>query len=143
VWRHWGPRSACTHAPAPVAVTPNARLQTVSYPKGTATAPKALIAYLFGQNVGGLAWTPSRDPADPATGRRRRKYGTKQRSSARAGEAMQVVLDNGETYSVRITGTHTAFLDFFLAEGLGAKVLNVLSERGTVYGPKPQTLTPG
>ena len=126
-----------------MATSPNARLQTVAYQRGTATAPKALIAYLFGQNVGGLAWTTSRDPADPVTGRRRRKYGTKQRSSARAGEAMQVVLDNGETYCVRITGSHTAFIDFFLAEGLGTKVLNVLSERGTVYGPKPQTLTPG
>ena len=126
-----------------MAVNPNARLQTVSYPKGTATAPKALIAYLFGQNVGGLAWTPSRNPADPVTGRRRRKYGTRQRSSARAGEAMQMVLDNGETYTLRITGSHTAFIDFFLAEGLGSKVLNVYSERGIEYGPQPQTLTPG
>jgi hypothetical protein len=126
-----------------VAVNSNARLQTVSYPKGTATAPKALIVYLFGSNVGGLAWTPSRNPADPITGRRRRKYGTSQRSSARAGEAMQVVLDNGEAYTVRITGSHTSFLDFFLAEGLGTKVLNVYSERGTKYGPQPQTITPG
>ena len=131
------------NASHPVAVNPNARLQTVAYQRGTATAPKALIAYLFGQNVGGLAWTTSRNPADPVTGRRRRKYGTKQRSSARAGEAMQVVLDNGETYVVRITGSHTAFIDFFLAEGLGSKVLNVFSERGTMYGPKPQTITPG
>lgn len=126
-----------------MAVNPNARLQTVSYPKGTATAPKALITYLFGLNVGGLAWTPSRNPADPVTGRRRRKYGTRQRSSARAGEAMQVVLDNGEVYTCRITGSHTAFIDFFLAEGLGTKVLNVYSERGTEYGQQPQTITPG
>lgn len=103
----------------------------------------ALIAHLFGSNVGSLAWTPSRNPADPVTGRRRRKYGTRQRSSARAGQPMQIALSNGETYTLRITGSHTAFIDFFLSEGLGSKVLNIFSERGTIYGPQPQTITPG
>ena len=53
---------------------------------------------------------------------------------------MQMVLTNGETYTVRVTGTHTNFIDFFLAKGGGERVKNVYSERGTIYGPQSQVV---
>jgi len=55
---------------------------------------------------------------------------------------MLMVLMNGEAYTVRVTGTHTNFVDFFLAKGGGARVRNVYSERGTEYGPQSQAVAP-
>jgi len=120
-----------------MAINPQARLLTVTYPKGTFTAPKGLIDFLFGTNGARLSWLAPVDPADPITGRRRRKYGTRQRNSARAGEQIRLVMNNGAVYSGRITGTHTAFVDHFLSVGGADKVLNAYSERGTIYGPQP------
>jgi hypothetical protein len=119
-----------------MAVNPSARLRTLTFQKGTVTAPAGLITHLFGNSSGQVSWTASANPPDPVTGRRRRKYGTRQRSSSRAGEVMAIALSNGEQYSVRITGTHTNFIDFFLSQGAGDKVVNVFSERGTIYGPQ-------
>lgn len=118
-----------------MAVAPEARLQTVAYEGGTATGPKGLLDYLFG-DPGQLGWAVAGLPGEDGGGRRRRKYGTKQRENARAGEPMQLNLANGEAYTVRITGTHIDFIDFFLARGGGVLVLNVYSERGTIYGPQ-------
>jgi hypothetical protein len=75
---------------------------------------------------------------NPVTGRRRRKYGTRQRNNAAAGEPIRLVLNTGEAYSGRITGSHTAFIDYVLAVGVDAKLQNVYSERGTEYGPQPE-----
>jgi len=126
-----------------VATDPNLRLVTLTYPKGTVTAVRGLINYLFGSSSAAVGWTPSANPLDPVTGRRRRKYGTRQRSSSRAGENLTMVLDNGDQYSVRVTGTHTSFIDFFLAKGVNRKVANIFSERGTIYGPQVVDITPG
>jgi hypothetical protein len=121
-----------------MAVDPKARLNTISYAKGTVTGPRGLLEYLFGGASFNSSWLESTNPLDNLTGRRRRKYGTRQRSSARAGEPMQLVLKNGEVYTVRITGTHTRFIDEFLAKGGGLNVANVYSERGTLYGPQSE-----
>lgn len=126
-----------------MATEPNLRLVTLTYPKGTVTAVRGLINYLFGSTSAAVGWTPSANPADPVTGRRRRKYGTRQRSSSRAGENLTMVLNNGEKYNVRVTGTHIDFIDFVLAKGVGRKVDNIYSERGTEYGPQVKDITPG
>lgn len=118
-------------------IDPKAKLSTVSYRGGTCTATNGLLTHLFGSESNVLAWRPNTNAVNPATGRRRRKYSTRQRSSARAGQPMQVVLKAGETYVVRITGSHTSFIDFFMAEGAGDKIANVYSQRGTEYGPTP------
>lgn len=120
-----------------MAINPQARLLSVTYPKGTFTAPKGLIDFLFGTNGSRLSWQSPVNLADAITGRRRRKYGTRQRSSAGAGEQIRLVMNDGAIYSGRITGTHTAFIDHFLSVGGADKVLNVYSERGTIYGPQP------
>lgn len=119
-----------------MAVDPKARLNTISYPKGTVTAPRGLLEYLFGTGTPGVSWAVPVDAIAGPGGVRRRKYGTRQRSSSRAGEPMQLILNNGEAYTVRITGTHTKFIDAFLSKGGGAKVANIYSERGTIYGPQ-------
>jgi hypothetical protein len=121
-----------------MAPNPNLRLTTVAYQGGTATGVRGLMDYLFDTDVNDLEWAANDNPVSPVTNRRRRKYGTRQRSSSRAGEQMQVVLKTGEVYTLRVTGTHTAFLDAFLAQGGGVYVSNVFSERGTIYGPRPQ-----
>jgi hypothetical protein len=119
-----------------MAPAPSARLTTITWPKGSITAPRGLLVYLFGDLAQTVAWASTTTNTDPVTGRRVRRYGTRQRSSARAGEAMTVVLNNGEQFSVRITGSHYNFLDQFLGRGAGEKVANVYSERGTIYGPQ-------
>ena len=119
-------------------IDPKLRLNTISYPGGTCTALNGLLTHLFGSDSTVLAWRANTNAVNPVTGRRRRKYSTRQRSSARAGQVMQVVLKSGEKYSVRVTGTHTAFIDYFMAEGAGDKIANVYSQRGTEYGPTPK-----
>ena len=121
-----------------MAVDPKARLNTIAYPKGTVTATRGLLEFLFGATTPNISWQVPTDAVVPGGGRRRRKYGTRQRENARAGEPMQLILNNGEAYTVRITGTHTNFIDAFLAKGGGAKVANIYSERGTIYGPQVQ-----
>lgn len=111
---------------------PLARLQLISYEGGTVMAPLGLIQFLFGEQ--NLKWLPQRSAADAVTGRRRRKYGSRQRQSARAGEAMTVVLTNGQQYTCRITGSHTDFIDNLLAKAGETKVSEVYSERGAKYG---------
>lgn len=123
-----------------MATTPGARLNTISYPKGTVTAVRGLLEYLFGNLEDNLAWAQPVSLPDLVTGRRRRKYGTRQRGSARAGEAMKILLSTGKVYTVRITGTHTAFIDFFLSKGQVKKVANIYSERGSIYGPQIKTV---
>lgn len=49
---------------------------------------------------------------------------------------MKVVLDNGEVYVVRVTGAHTDFIDTILTRVAPGKVANLVSERGTEYGPQ-------
>lgn len=112
------------------------RLNTISYPRGTVTAPRGLLEYVFGPLDDALVWTLPGTAADPVTGRRRRRYGTRQRSSARAGEAMKVVLDNGQTYTMRVTGAHLDFIDQILGRMLPGKVVGLFSERGTDYSPQ-------
>jgi hypothetical protein len=125
---------------ARMAPDPNLSLRTIAYKGGTVTAVAGLLDYLFDNVTGEVSWTAPASPADPVTGRRRRKYGTRQRSSSRAGEAMQLVLKNGKTYIVRVTGAHIDFVEFFLSQGGGSKVANVYSERGTEYGPQAKAI---
>lgn len=119
-----------------MAVDPKARLNTITYAKGTVTAPRGLLDYLFGSGTPNVNWAVSTNLVNAITNRRRRKYGTRQRESARAGEPMKLVLKNGDIYTARITGSHTAFIDAFLSKGGGLNVANIYSERGTIYGPQ-------
>jgi hypothetical protein len=113
-----------------------ARLNTITYPGGTITASRGLLTYVFGDLTTALRWEAPGSAVNPDTGRRRRIYGTKQRGSSRAGEGMTMKLDNGDSYTIRVTGTHLNFIQFMLGRMKAGKVVEVLSERGTVYGPQ-------
>jgi hypothetical protein len=123
-----------------VAVNPKLKLNTLAFVGGTVTAPRGLLEYLFGNLSTRTSWLASSEATSGPSGRRRRKYGTRQKSSARAGEAMKIYLDNGEIYTVRVTGTHTNFIDTILSKVSPGKVANLVSERGTEYGPQLQQI---
>lgn len=118
---------------------PNAQLVTLSYPKGTVTGTLGLMTYLFGTKIG--SWVDNSVPPATPGGRRRRKYGSRQRSNARAGKPMFLRLKDGGVFSVRITGTDLDFLPHL--EAVGDKVVNAWTPRGTIYGPKPVDATLG
>lgn len=128
----------------PLMATPAAgnKLNTIAYPRGTVTAPRGLLEYVFGPLGSALSWEEPGTAADPRSGRRRRIYGTRQKSSARAGQVLFLVLDNGETYCVRVTGAHLDFISNLLGRMLPGKVVEVMSQRGTIYGPQARNNTP-
>jgi hypothetical protein len=116
-----------------MATDPKARRITVAYPKGTMTATVGLVEYLLGEQK--LVWTNS-SSGTTVDGKRKRKYGSKQRALALGGRPMSIVLDNGETYTARVTGADLDFIDFVLARVEENKVLNIYTPRGTIYGPQ-------
>lgn len=116
-----------------MATDPKARRITVGYPKGTMTATIGLIEYLLGEQK--LVWT-NNTSGTTADGKRKRKYGSKQRALALGGRPMSIVLDNGETYTARVTGADLDFIEFVLARVEENKVLNIYTPRGTIYGPQ-------
>lgn len=120
--------------PTPVA----ARKLTIFYPGGSCRAPRATLEKLLGTLQ--LGWqTPITDTEVEA----RRPYGSRQRTGSAAGEAMRVVFKDGDEYTVRITGTHKAFIAQVLSEGGASSVSQIVSERGTEYGERPQTVGEG
>lgn len=112
---------------------PNAQLVTLSYTKGTVTGTLGLMSYLFGTKIG--TWVDNSAPPDSPGGRRKRRYGSRQRSNARAGRMLFLKLKDGGVFSVRLTGTDMDFLPHL--QKTGDKVLNAWTHRGTIYGPKP------
>jgi hypothetical protein len=106
---------------------------TVSYPGGTMSTTVGLVEYLLGTQR--LVWT-SNAGGTTADGKRKRKYGSKQRALALGGRPMSIVLDNGETYTARVTGADLDFIEFVLSRVDDGKVLNIYSPRGTIYGPQ-------
>ena len=119
-----------------MASDPKARTMVVSYTGGTVAAAQGLLEYLFG------AQEPSWGAGSIGTtqlGRKRYKYGSRQRSNAAAGD--QVFLDCGEegVYSVRVTGDIVDFIDKMLPN-TGTKVKRAYTRRGSIYGPTFENL---
>jgi hypothetical protein len=111
-----------------MAADPKRRNQTVQYDGGTATGAAGLIEFLFGAQQ--LVWEGGTDS------NLKRPYGSRQRSNAAAGEPMTVELLDGSTYTLRVTGTHKAFIAK-LVKPAEDKIAQVYSERGTIYGRRP------
>lgn len=114
---------------------PKAKLVTLFYSGGSVSATRGLIDFLF------PSWSPSWLP-DGESGPRRRPFGSRQRENRAGGEVMTLQLANGETWNVRITGTHTAFIQAVLNQGNPDQVVGVFSERGSSYGPNTGSLNP-
>jgi hypothetical protein len=112
---------------------PKARKVTLFYNGGSVTATKGLLDFLF------PSWNPSWLP-NGESGSGRRPFGSRQRDTRGKGQVMTLQLQNGEEWGVRITGSHTKFIQVLLGQGSTDQVLQVFSERGTVYGPNAGTL---
>ena len=116
-----------------MAIDPKARTITASYPGGTVTGTLGLIEYLFGPQQ--TEWIQiSGEPPVPGT-RRKRKYGTRQKSAAAGGEPMHLRIADGSVWTVRVTGADIDFIDQVLAKTNPGTVLNAWTDRGTLYGP--------
>jgi hypothetical protein len=110
---------------------PKARLVTLGFEGGTVRLSQGLYDALFG------AAEPTWGGGTTATtqsGRRRYKYGTRQRTSAAAGKQIMLDLKNGETYSVRVTGVVVQFIDSIVSKS-GDKIARIYTRRGQEYAP--------
>lgn len=119
-----------------MATAPEARKITIFYPGGSARAPRATIEAILGEVT--LGW---QQPITDTEVERRRPYGSRQKTNAAAGEEMKVVFKNGDVFTVRITGTHTAFIREVLAAGGESTVSQIVSARGTEYGERPTAIS--
>lgn len=117
----------------PVVFDPKARLVTLSYPGGTVTATRGLIDYLFPTRT--PSWLPNGE-----SGKGKRPFGSKQADNRAAGRLLKLKLKDGSTFSIRVTGTDTKFLQSFLAAGRVDNVEMVYTEAGTMYGPQYSAL---
>jgi hypothetical protein len=115
---------------------PKARTMVVSYTGGTVAAAQGLLEFLFGD------LNPSWGGGSIGTtqlGRKRYKYGTRQKTNAAAGQS--VFLDCGDEgiYSVRVTGNVVDFIDKVVSK-TGDKVKRAFTRRGSVYGPTTEAI---
>jgi len=116
-----------------MAVDANAQVVTVILGKTRVTASRAAIQKLFGSIPS--RWERLDQLNNPLS---KRPYGSRQRTNARAGEPMTVLFEDGDTWTYRVSGLHKKFLSEVLAK-TPAKISNVFSQRGTVYGPQPES----
>ena len=114
-----------------MAEDPKGRTMVVSFTGGTVSAAQGLLEWLFGLEQ--PQWGAG-SVGETALGRKRYRYGSRQRSNAAAGE--QVMLDCGDqgVYSVRVTGNIVDFIAAMLPK-TGDRVKRAYTRRGTVYGP--------
>jgi hypothetical protein len=100
---------------------------TVSYAGGTVTGARGLIEWLLPPFA--LKWTRTAAEGN----NRKRKYGTLQRSSARAGRVHHLITVDGQRFSVRVTGSTQKFLDAVIANAADSKLKAVHTQSGTKY----------
>ena len=119
-----------------MAKDPKRKLRRFYYPGGTMTATQGLLEYLglTGPGIGDAPDGPG------AFGRKRR---ARRSASGIAGERFVLGLQNGQSFSVRITGTHDAFDQAFMVSRPAPKILEAYSERGTIYAPSSTSTNPG
>ena len=108
---------------------PKARIGFLSYKGGSMAAPQGLLEHLFG---GTHQWTDPRLPGSTPGGRRRRAYGSKQRTLARSGLIGFLELKDGSVWSFRYKGAMMDFIAELLKES-GDKVVRVWTQRGSEY----------
>lgn len=113
-----------------MASDPKARNATVAYTGGHMTGAIGLLEWMFEEQP---TWGAG-NVGTTQLGRKRYKYGTRQRSNAAAGR--QVFLDFGSsgTYSVRVSGDVVDFMDKIVPK-IGSKLKRAYTRRGTIYAP--------
>ena len=134
-----------------MAVDPNARKLTLSFPGGALTATRGLLVSLFGEGliaaeatgtatVSVKAHTRTRVIGGPAknvaaTSYARTKYPSGNLSGAAGGEQI-AIFDSGDWWTARLSGSHQDFCAFLSgATWASNKTINWKSEKGKPYGP--------
>jgi hypothetical protein len=114
-----------------MASDPKARITTVSFEGGTVSGAIGLLEWLF--DLEKPTWGAG-SVGTTQTGRKRYKYGSRQRNNAAAGQ--EVFLDLGEegVYSVRVTGNVVDFIAAILPK-TEDRVKRVYTRRGSIYAP--------
>jgi hypothetical protein len=116
---------------------PDARIGIVAFSTGTAQATIGLLKFLFG--VENPSWSAN-SAATTERGRRRYRYGTRQKSNAAAGKQVILDLTDGGSYSVRVTGPIVDFISEVVSKS-GDRVVRAYTRRGTVYAPAFEPLS--
>jgi hypothetical protein len=107
---------------------------TAHYNGGAVIGATGFINYLF--ETKGTRWAAKPD----SDGKGKRKYGTTQRASARAGRIHYVLLADGSTYSVRVVGPTKRFIDAVIRYGDTNKITRIYTQSGTKYGETVENL---
>jgi hypothetical protein len=116
---------------------PDAKIGIVAFSTGTAQATIGLLKFLFG--VESPSWNAS-SGVPTERGRRRYRYGTRQRSNAAAGKQVILELADGGAYSVRVTGPIVDFISEVVSRSED-RVVRAYTRRGTVYAPAFEPLS--
>lgn len=110
-----------------MAVDPDNRIITVRYEGGSVSGAKGLLFMLLGS----ISRTWNAPPVDGV--QPKRKYGTIQRSRARAGRVHYVVMADGSQYTVRVTGPSEKFVDRLLQNLDSNELEKVYTQSGTKF----------
>jgi hypothetical protein len=141
-----------------MAKDPKAARVVFNYTGGAATMTRGLADAILGLdwrlNQGGhvektvsvKAHTRQRVIGGPSTNVASHQYTfkawpTMDAEQASGGQSVRVVLASGDSWTVRVSGAMSVFCDWLNKE---AKItnFNVISERGTIYGPFGQSALP-
>lgn len=146
----WSQDATNQHMPH-MAVDPNARKLTLSFPGGSLTATRGLLTSLFGPGLIAAESTgtatvsvkahqrvrviggPAKNIA--ANSYTRTKYPSGTLSGSAGGESI-AIFDEGDWWTARLSGSHQDFNAFLEgATWASNKTINWRSEKGKPYGP--------
>lgn len=113
------------------ATKPDNREVTLTYPKGSVSACLGLIKYLFPSVK--FAW---KTPTGTTPRGRRRSFNYKRRSPSDAGEPLRIMMKDGTSWWVRITGTPQDFIRALFAETDDDRFTGIYTQRGTNFLPE-------
>lgn len=113
-----------SHLPQ-MASHPKNRSITVAFEGGTLTGARGLLEYIL--ELDDLGWRSRTVVGGP----RRKRFGSKQRSNAKAGKVHFLKLDDDKLYTVRVTGSTKNFIDRIITRTKSGKVLDVMTQSGS------------
>ena len=134
-----------------MALDPQARDVTIPFPGGSINCTRGLAEVLFGFDIGALETTPTLETVtvrghdrvrvigQPATTVNAHqynynKYPTSDSGLAEGGQPCMVTLNDGTSWTIRVSGPLHTFADF-LRNHVAQSGVFFTSQRGTKYGP--------
>lgn len=134
-----------------MALDPKARDVTIPYPGGSCSCTRGLAEVLFGTDLAPLETTPVSTNVSVRSHQRVRvigtpaitvnahnytyeKYPTASTSLAEGGQPCMVTLNDGSSWTIRVSGPLNEFATFLKDKTVGTGIF-FHSQRGTKYGP--------